>query len=308
MAGGGVSLEQCQGWLMSRQFARALTAADDALSSPRLEKEERIEWLRLKAVALSSANPHWVGRAASCVHEALELAQDASAMQVRLLATLAPIYAEGGDYRRVHRVLQQFLLLALRHPTKEVTRWAGHIRFNLALCYETNPDRLAEAVRTYRQAVADWESAAGCFPDPMLQALVASGLHNLSGVLLRLGHVNQAKTAADQAARGLAPDIWGAKVLNRQAELHLALGDPAAAVGTVSQAAAHPSLENDDVTRADILFTWARAELLLGNTAAAHAKAVQALDLAMRRGYARLIDQVLAFLQQPPLEGMEVSL
>lgn len=308
MAGGVPTWTDVSEWLSKRNYARVLAEADQALAGGHLSRGERAEWLRFKATALSSANPFWVGRAVSCVHEALQLVRGNPGAQARLLATLAPIHAEARDHRLVRKVLDRFLLLNRRHPGPDVAAWEGLIRFNLALCYAARPDKLQQAARTYRQALSAWESGASALPESVVEGWRAAALHNLSGVLLQLGHMEQAQVAARQSAAMLPGETWGAKVLNLQAELLLAEGNATDAIAVLSEALDHQSLANDGITRADILFNWARAELQLGRREAVRAKIMEALGLAMKRGHPRLIRQILTFLEQPGLEGMEVAL
>lgn len=306
MARTEVSLDK--GWqsLARRKYAQALAAADEALTGRPLLREERAEWLRLKAAALAAANACWVRRAVSCLNEGLDLVRDLAAVRARLLGSLAAVYAEDGDHRLVHRVLQRFMNLCRQHPDPEVTKWEGHIRFNLALCYAGHSDHLHRAAQTYRQALASWDSAGSNLPASKLRDVRAQALHNLSGVLLRMGDLEQARETAEQAARMLNEATAGAKISCRRAEILLAYGDAEGALALLATALEHGSLSSDELTRTDILFTWARAEAHRGQKEAAHAQAVKALDLAARRGYPRLMRQILALIQDLQTDGMEV--
>jgi len=277
-------LAQVEAAFSRGEYGRVVYSSDQYLKNHAFEPvwPQLLLW---KGIALQRVNPAWQGQAISCFREGIALAGKDRPTKARLMVALAKIHAELGDCTSCEKLMKEFKRVA-RDRDQGVMRWAAHMWYNYG-CTLDNAFRYTEAAPAFSAAV---ETAREFGVERML----GSALHNLGGVYLNLGRLTEAK-ATMQQAEVHAPGDFAAKLLSRRAEYSLAAGDLAGAQHWVTEALLHPLV--DDMTRADVYFTWAQVLHRLNLTQQAYDKALQALDFAVRDMHLAGIHKLNGFLQ-----------
>jgi tetratricopeptide (TPR) repeat protein len=248
---------------------------------------QRAHILFWKGLARQRTGPAWEGEAISAFREALACAGRDRPIRVRAMAALSKIYALSGDCSACEKLIREFETLAGNsHP--DVIKWGAFLLYNYG-CTLDNAFRHADAAPVFQQAAQMAERAS-------LDAVRGHSFHNLSGVYLALGQLPEAVSAM-AVADSLLPDAeWGHKKLSRQAEYCLAAGDLISLQQFVTAALLHPQV--DDMTRADVYYTWAQSLSKLNRSAEAYEKALQALDYAVKDVHLPGIHKINQFLRQ----------
>jgi tetratricopeptide (TPR) repeat protein len=268
------------------QYGRVVFTCDQLLQeSP--TPTQRAHILFWKGSARQRTGPAWEGEAISSFREGMACANRDRPVKVRLMAALSRVYALSGDCAACERLVREFDTLS-RGIQPEVIRWGAFLLYNYG-CTLDNAFRYADAVPAFQRA-ALLAAQAG------LTSIEGASYHNLGGVYLALGNLRET-LAAMTTADALWPDEeWGHKKLSRQAEYCLATGDLVGLQQYVTAALLHPQV--DDMTRADVYYTWAQALAQLSRPAEAYEKALQALDYAVKDVHLPGIHKINRFLQQ----------
>jgi tetratricopeptide (TPR) repeat protein len=269
------------------EYSRVIYRCDQLLNEATTSAAMRPHLLYWKGMARQATGPAWHGQAMSCLKEALALARRDRSLKARTIVSLGKLYALVGDCPPFDKLMEEFThLSADNHPT--VMRWGAFVWFNYG-CTLDNAFRYGEAVPAFSRAA----QLAEQYNQPRVQGL---SYHNLSGVHLCLGNLAEASAAMTRAEALLTDDDWKHKQLSRRAEYYLAAGQLVEAQQLITEALLHPHI--DDMTRADVYYTWARTLLGLNRPQEAAEKALRALDFAMKDVHFPLIHKANRFLQQ----------
>lgn len=222
----------------------------------------------------------------SCFREGISLAENTMAIKVVLIASLGKLYSETGDCTSFEKLLKEFREIS-DNRSQAVLQGAVYIWYNYGVTLD-NAYQWEEAANAYAQAA---ELAAQYAPH-----MTGLALHNLGGVQLALGKLAQAAMTMAQAEELLSEEEVGHKKWSRRAEYFLIAGDLVSAQEAVTTALVHPSC--DDMTRADVYFTWALTLEALGRPTHAQEKALLALDFAVKAVHYPGIHKVNQFLQR----------
>lgn len=285
--------EQIRKWLRQGQLGRVVYTCDLHLHAGNLPAEERANWLFWKAKAHMKAGVTGYGPAKSCLKEGIPLAKKSPHLKATLMATLSGLYLLTLDITAAEALLTQFRRLARSHPDK-VLPLVPCVLFNIGMTYDGA--HRAEAARACYTEAAQAIRTQGLDPslgDP--ETFLGLVLHNLGGTELMLGNLEAARTAMDQANLLQPDDKYGHKKLSRHAEYYLASGDLRQAEYYITQALQHHQV--DDVTRADIHYTWATVLLRSGLPSEAREKALTGLDYAVREAHYSAIHNFNQFLK-----------
>lgn len=268
------------------EFGRVVYQADRYLQQDSLSSV-RAHILYWKGMALKNTSPAWQAQAISCLREGIASAGRDRAIKARLIAGLGVIYALNGDCPAFEKILGEYVRLS-KGNRPDVHKWGAFVWFNWG-CALDNSFRYEEAFEAYRKAteLADRFSVT---------RLLWSCHHNLSGVLLALGRLPEAREAMTRAEALVLDEKEGHKKLSRRAEYTLADGDLAGAQHWIAETLLHPSL--DDMTRADIHLTWAQTLKALGRPQEAYEKAMQGLEFAAKDVHLPGIHRINCFLQE----------
>ncbi len=278
-------LDRLEKWFRKGEFGRVVFTSDRLLQDPQYAhlKAEILFW---KGVAHETAGRAWHGEAMSCYREGIASAGKNHAIKSRLIAAMGNLYSKNGDCASYDRMMKDFARIA-KEKQPGVLFWGTYVWWNYGVTLD-NAFRWQEAADAYTKAA----DLARAFE---LTGLLGRILHNLGGVQLALGQLPQAAATMAQAEALIDDETGGHKLLSRQAEYHLAAGDLVNAQQAITAALTHAKV--DDMTRADVYFTWARTLEALGRPDEAHEKALLALDFAVRAVHYPGIHKVNQFLQ-----------
>jgi len=247
----------------------------------------RAEILFWKGNAHDQAGAAWQGEAMSCFREGITIAGKQRTVKARLIASLGKLYSTTGDCTSYQKITQEFNRIARdRHPD---VMWSGsYVWFNYGVTLD-NAFRYQEAAEAY---AAGHELAV----EFHVTDQIGPCLHNLGGVHLALGHLPEALSYMEKAEKILADEEAGHKTLSRRAEYFLAIGDLVNTQHLITSALVHPRI--DDMTRADVYFTWALGLKQLRQLSESQEKALVALDYAVRAVHYPALHKINRFLQQ----------
>lgn len=273
-------------WFSRGEYGRVVYTCDSLLNNPQY-RPLRAELLYWKGSAHELAGRAWYGEALSCFREGFALSGRNPAMRARFIAALGQIYSQMGDCTAYDRLMKEFERLARDHSAK-VMSIAVYIWFNYGVTLE-NAFRWREASKAY-------STAAQMATELEITDMLGKSLHNLSGIHLALGQLPEAAAIMAQAECLLDDDVAGHKKMSRRAEYFLAAGDLVSAQQMITSALVHPLVDN--MTRADIYYTWAQTLRALGRVSEAQEKALLGLDNAVRAVHYPGIHKLNRLLQQ----------
>jgi len=271
------------------EFGRVVYSCDELLRDPAYGPA-RAQILLWKGLAKQQAGHAWYGEAISCFREGISAAGRDRPLKARLIATLSAVYALTGDCVASQALMKDYERVS-REANPGVSRWGAFLWYNYG-CTLDNAFRYQEAAAAFARAAALAQSVPG------LEHVRGWSLHNLGGVQLALNNLPAAADAMEQAESLLLPDpSFGPKRPSRRAEYQLAAGDMESALQHITAALALPQV--DDMTRADVYYTWARVLQAVGRpTAEVREKALLALDCAVKAVHYPGIDKTNRLLQQ----------
>lgn len=278
------ALGQVQRWFHRKEYGRVLYTCDCLLQRPELA-HIRPELLFWKGNAHDMAGAAWQGEAISCLREGIAIARRSDPIKARLIAALGKIYSKTGDCASFEKLLPEFERLS--HEQHPMFRWSGiYVWFNYGVTMD-NAFRFEEAEQAYLKAL----QLATEMDDEMIGPI----LHNLGGVYLALDRLKEAFTYMERAEELLSDDTSGHKRLSRRAEYHLASGDLISAQQLITTALLHPRI--DEMTRADVHYTWALTLNRLGRPDEAQEKAMVALNFAVKAAHYPGLHKINQLLQ-----------
>ncbi len=280
-------LDRLREWFHRGEYGRVIFTCAELLQ----DGEYASKWpliLFWKGVAHLESGPAWCGEAMSCFREGIALAKKDRPIKARLMAALGAIYANSGDCAQFEPLMQEYERLARGRNAQDVRYYGAFLWHNYGTAL-ANAFRWAEAARAFTTST-DLARAFG------LNELVGRGLHDQAGAHIELGNLKEAAQAMAEADRLLPDEEWGHKKLSRQAEYALAAGDLVGAQQRVTEALLHPRV--DDITNADVHFTWARVLKALNRSQEAREKALRGLDYAARAVYYPGIHKLNRLLQR----------
>lgn len=268
------------------EYGRVVYQCDELLPNPD-HTALRPDILYLKGTAHVMTGHAWIGHAMSCLREGIALAGKRRPLKAKLMAALSGVHSASCDYKSSEKLMKEFARIS-RDKDPDVMRYGIWLWFNYGIGLD-NAFLWEEAASAFHKAAELAEQFAE-------HDMLGSCLHNLSGSLLQLGRLEE--TAAIMArAEGLRPvDKFGHKIYSRRAEYHIAAGDPVHAQQWITAALIHPLV--DDMTRADVYFSWARTLLALGQPQAAQERALVGLDHAVKAVHYPGIHKLNRFLAQ----------
>lgn len=285
-------LEELEQWSSRGEFARVLVTCDQLLK----DSAYKPAWSQLlywKGIAHSGLGSNWYGEAISCLREGMRLAGKDRPLKVRHMAALGLLYSDLGDCAPFDAMLKEFKRLS-RDQDPKVMRYGTFLWFNFGVALN-NSFHYKEAAQAYSEAAR----LARQFDVP---PVLGPSLHNLGGVQIILGQLEEAKALMDEAETfPVDTDDWRAKRLNRRAEYHLATGDLVSAQQEITEALLQA--EADDYTKADIYYTWALTLRALGRPGEARERALQALGYALKAVHHTCMHNANHLLQQLGPEG-----
>lgn len=270
------------------EFGRVIYLADRLLQGEERHRA-RGSILYWKAKALERSGRSWHGAALSCYREGMAAAGRDRALKARIIASLSTIYSLSGDVPALEGLVRDMAVIA---PAGDRKR--GHIRpfvwFNYGVALDNcfRWDEAAEAFTLAAQEARRWKEAR----------VLGPSLHNLSGVRLAQGRVAEAAAIMAEAACHMPDKLFRHKNLSRQAEYFVAAGDLVSAQRAITEALVDP--HTDDMTRADLYYTWARTLLAFDRPGESREKALQALEFAVQAVHYPGIHKVTRLLQELP--------
>lgn len=278
-------LDRLEKWFRKGEYGRVVYSCDRLLQDPQYA-HLRSDILLWKGFAHEFAGPAWHGEAMSCYREGIAAAGRNHAIKARLMAALGKLYAASGDHTSYEQMMKEFGRITRDHQP-EVMRWGTFVWFNFGVALD-NAFRWHDAGQAYVKAAVLAEQFE-------LTTLLGRCLHNLGGVQLSLGQLAEAQATMLRAESLIDDETAGHKKHSRKAEYYLAADDLVNAQQMITAALTHPRV--DDMTRADVYYTWARTLEALKRPTEAYEKALLALDCAVRAAHYPGVHKVNQFLQ-----------
>jgi tetratricopeptide (TPR) repeat protein len=268
------------------EHSRVAYRCDQLLQDPALAPL-RASLLFWKGMARQAIGPAWYGQAMSYLREALALARRDRPLKARIIGALGKLHALAGDCPPFDKLMEEFARISADNDPN-VMRYGSFVWFNYG-CTLDNAFRYGDAVPAFTRAA----ELAEQYNQPRVQGL---SFHNLSGAHLCLGNLTEALAAMTRAEALITTEDWKHKQLSRRAEYALTAGNTMEAQQLITEALLHPHV--DDMTRADVYYTWARTLVQLGRPQEAADKALRALDFAMKDVHFPCIHKANRLLQQ----------
>lgn len=268
------------------EYGRALYLCEQFLRNP-AQTADRAAILWFKGSAHFNSGRAWWGEAVSSWREGLDAAGKNRQAKARIITSLSVIYTELGDCTACEQMIHEFERAA-RGQNGAVKRLGAYVWFNYG-CALDNAFRWNEATEALQKAL----ETARAFG---VTHIHGQSLHNLGGVYLCLGNLDAARAAMAQAEAIMPDDTFGHKKLSRRAEYYLAVGDLHSTLHWITEALIHPG--TDDMTRADVYYTWAQALAQLDHPHEAQEKALLSLDYAVKSVHYPGIHKTNALLQR----------
>lgn len=284
-----VTLEEflscCRELEAKRDHVAGLNACDQLLAQ---EPTGRIltAALRYRAVFTLQASQANVGKAIGNLVVALDSAADCPQDQPAILVTTIAAYGMHGSPEPAQRFADQYFELAALNRAPEIQQYMPKVWFNLGYAYDAALE-YSQAVNAYCKS----REAAIDMPGSFNQGLPE---HNLVAMYLELGRVEDALAMLDESRNHLDHAVYGCLIRNNAAKCELALRRFQEAERYCEEALEHPS--RDERGRAEVYFTMAQMQKVMGKLAEAGSWAQQALDIARSLPHPRLSHKVGGFL------------
>lgn len=277
--------DQMLKWFGRGEYGRIIYTCDQLLNNP-AHAASRSDLLYWKGYGHMASGRAWYGEAMTCFREGIAAGGKDRVKKVRLMVPLGHMYNMIGDYPSFEQLMKEYRRVA-KDRDPEVMRWGAVVVYNFG-CTLENAFRRTEAEQAFAEAAAIAREFA---PD-----FLGRCVHNLGGVQLTLGKFTEAAEHIAQVDTLMPDATFGHKMLSRKAEYHLATGDLISAQQYITQALVHPAV--DDMTRADVYYTWAQTLVALKRPAEAQERALLGLEFAVKAVHYRGIHQLTRFLQQ----------
>jgi tetratricopeptide (TPR) repeat protein len=267
------------------EHGRVVFTCDQLLANPSYDPL-RAPILFWKGMSRLKSGHVWHGEAITCFREGIAAAGKDRPTKGRLLVALGHVYALMGDYAAFEKLIKEWERIS-RDREPAVMRWGAPFWYNYG-CTLDNAFRYADSIKVYTRAISLGEYVSS--------VMLGDCWHNLGGAYLYSGHLPEALEAMERAEALLTDETHSHKKLSRRAEYAHAAGDLVSAQQYITEALLCPQV--DDMTRADVYYTWSQVLLDLGRLQEAQEKALKALDYAVKDAHLPGIHKTNAFLQR----------
>jgi hypothetical protein len=278
--------------LRERQFSRAVTLCDQALST-RLSPTQKCRLLQLKAEAFSAGGREYEGPVLACLREAYSASRPNSLERARVLTAMTAAYASLTSPTNCCEARNELLQIISERSSPKIMSLLPHAEFNLAYTYHEHND-LEAAEDAYLSAL----KACVGLANSTTNFLKLKINFNLIDVFQERDRHEDAHTIMEHVFPRLDEALHGAMMSNRRAAYALWAGDTASAILWVEGGLGHGNC--DAKTRAALILTKARIALSAGSEDKARDYALEAKRLAKEAECNRLVVRALRFLDQVP--------
>lgn len=270
--------------VVSRRWGAAIAICTRALSTSRLPRALRVDWLIRKARVHWNAAPGATGPAIAALKEARFVAAgDPGALAKVIVATLIVHRYGGQDPHLAAELLDDLTILRSNRHSDEVEKQAGPAYFNAGQLFE-EVGRLDEAEYAYAAAIQAFQGRS----EPEVAERLAWAQDHLAGIYLQTDRVEAGRQLVEQAHAVLNDGRYGPYTYKRRAEVALAAGQLDQADQLVELALGH-SLA-DDRAKADALLVRVRIAEARGDWEAGERWADAMADAAIKAGYTQVLE------------------